>query len=96
MNPNEAETNDTTFGEPGDPENEAGWTQTLLELHTVMAELKSVIAEINEEKLDAPYSPNRYSIRRLLSNIMMHDTYHLGQIVLLQKLQASWPGFNWS
>ncbi|WP_423410353.1 DinB family protein [Heyndrickxia sp. MSNUG] len=95
-NPHYPETNEETFGKPGDPEDEIGWTQTVQRLNEVMNKLKTVIADLDDEKLKAPYAANRYSIERLLSNIMMHDTYHLGQIVLLRKLQFSWGGVDWS
>ena len=95
-NPHNAESNEETFGNPGDPEDEIGWAQTVQRLHEVMNHLKTVIADLDDEKLTAPYAPNRYSTARLLSNIMMHDTYHVGQIVLLRKLQSSWSGVDWS
>ena len=95
-NPRKAEDNEVTFGNPGDPEDEFGWTQTVQRLNEVMSNLKGVIAELNDEKLKAPYAANSNSMERLLSNIMMHDTYHVGQIVLLRKLQSSWAGVDWS
>ncbi|WP_282137310.1 DinB family protein [Rossellomorea aquimaris] len=95
-NPRKAEDNEETFGNPGNPEDEIGWTQTVQRLNEVMNKLKTVIADLDDEKLKAPYAANRYSIERLLSIIMMHDTYHLGQIVLLRKLQSTWGGVDWS
>jgi uncharacterized damage-inducible protein DinB len=95
-NPHKAEDNEETFGNPGDPGDEMGWAQTVQRLNGVMHKLKTVIADLDDEKLKAPYAVNRCSIERLLSNIMMHDTYHLGQIVLLRKLQSSWVGVDWS
>ena len=95
-NPHKPEDNEVTFGNLGDPEDEIGWAQTLQLLNEVMIKLKTVITDLDDEKLKAPYAANRYSIERLLSNIMMHDTYHLGQIVLLRKLQSSWSGVDWS
>jgi uncharacterized damage-inducible protein DinB len=95
-NPHKVEDNEATFGNPGDPEDEIEWSRTLQRLNEVMNELKTVIADLDDEKLKAPYAVDRYSIERLLSNIMMHDTYHTGQIVLLRKLQSSWGGVDWS
>jgi uncharacterized damage-inducible protein DinB len=91
-----AESNEDTFGKPGDPEDENGWAQTVQHFNEVMEQLKTVIAELDDEKLKAPYAANSPSIERLLSHIMMHDTYHLGQIVMLRKLQSSWGGVDWS
>lgn len=95
-NPRKAKDNEETFGNPGDPEDENGWAQTVQCLKEVMNKLKTVIDELDDEKLKVPFAPNRYSVERLLSNIMMHDSYHLGQIVLLRKLQSSWGGVDWS
>jgi uncharacterized damage-inducible protein DinB len=95
-NPQKAEANEETFGNPGDPDDEIGWSQTVQRLNEVMKNLKTVIAHLDDETLKVPYAPNRSSIERLLSNIMMHDTYHIGQIVLLRKLQSSWSGVDWS
>jgi len=95
-NPHKIEDNEETFGIPGDPKDEIGWAQTVQRLNEVMSKLKTVIEDLDDEKLKAPYAANRYSIDRLLSNIMMHDTYHLGQIVLLRKLQSSWSGVDLS
>jgi uncharacterized damage-inducible protein DinB len=95
-NPHKTEDNEETFGNPGDPEDEMGWAHTMQRLNEVMNKLKTAIADLDDEKLKDPYAANRDSIERLLSHIMMHDTYHLGQIVLLRKLQSSWSGVDWS
>ncbi|WP_226679981.1 DinB family protein [Sutcliffiella horikoshii] len=95
-NPYKAKDNEETFGNQGDPEDEIGWPQPVLRLNEVINKLKRFIADLDDEKLKAPYADNRYSTERLLSNIMMHDTYHIGQIVLLRKLQSSWGGVDWS
>lgn len=95
-NKHNIESNDETFGNPGDSEDEIGWAQTVQRLYEVMNKIKTVIADLDDEKLTAPYVADSYSIQRLLSNVMMHDTYHLGQIVLLRKLQSSWGGVDWS
>ncbi|WP_148631119.1 DinB family protein [Bacillus sp. E214] len=89
-NPHKPENNEETFGNPGNPEDEIRWIQTVQRLNEVMNKLKTVIADLEDEKLKTLYAANRYSIERLLSNIMMHDSYHIGQIVLLRKLQSSW------
>ncbi len=93
-NPHKPKDNEETFGNPGDPEDVTGWSQTVQRLNEVISEMKSVIENLDDERLSTSYAPNRYSIERLLSNVMMHDTYHLGQIVLLQKLQSSWRGVD--
>jgi len=95
-NPRKAEDNEETFGNQGNPEDEIEWGQTVQRLSEVINNLKRVIEDLDDEKLKAPYAANSSSTERLLSNIMMHDTYHIGQIVLLRKLQSSWGGIDWS
>ncbi|RIW28704.1 DinB family protein [Bacillus salacetis] len=90
-----AESNEETFGHPGNPEDEQGWRRTVHRFTEVMDTLRTVIAGIDDETMKKPYAADRYSRERLLSSIMMHDSYHLGQIVLLQKLQSSWGNVDW-
>ncbi|MBE3554421.1 MAG: DinB family protein [Thermicanus sp.] len=94
-NPAKAESNEVTFGDPGDPHDEKGWEDTLKRFFAVMEELKEVVEGLDEERLDQSYRPGSPAIARLLGNIMMHDTYHLGQIVLLRKIRNTCPGFDW-
>lgn len=91
-NPLKPESNEETFGSPGNLEDEISWGMTVERLNDVMYELKTVIADLDDEKLKTSYAPDRYSIERLLSNIMMHNSYHIGQIILMRKLQSSWEG----
>jgi len=92
VNQHKAKDNEETFGNSGDPEDEIGWMMTVQRLNEVMKKLKTVITDLDDEKLKVPYAANKSFIERLLSHIMMHDTYHLGQIVLLRKLQSTWNG----
>ncbi|WDL97531.1 DinB family protein [Alicyclobacillus sp. ALC3] len=93
--PLQAADNDASFGDPGDPSDDEGWSITVRKLHGALHDLQELIASMNDEKLDAPYRENKSITGRLLGNIMMHDTYHLGQIVLMRKLQRSWTPVDW-
>lgn len=93
--PLQAADNDASFGEPGDPQDDGAWSTTVNRLFEVFGDMQQLITEVNDEKLDAPYRENSSSTGRLLSNVMMHDTYHLGQIVLMRKLQGSWSPVDW-
>lgn len=87
------ETNDDTFGPSGDPEDQAGWQETVARTHFLAERLGQLFAEANEADLDVP-AGNSTRIDGLAAWIM-HDTYHTGQIVLLRKMQG-WQGHNWS
>lgn len=95
VNPRTIQNNDASFGEPGNAQDETGWAQTVSEFHDVMQRLDDVITRMDDSELDLPYAAQSDTKRRLLSNIMMHDTYHIGQIVLMRKLQSSWTAFDW-
>jgi uncharacterized damage-inducible protein DinB len=88
--------NDETFGRPGNPDDEIGWQQTVKRFTEVMRKLRVAIESLDETNLDTEYRSDSPLIRRLLGNVMMHDTYHIGQIVLLRKLHNSWKPFDWS
>lgn len=93
--PLQADDNDATFGEPGDPHDEAGWVSTVEKLYETLGNFQQILASLDDEKLEVPYQEGRSPTGRLLGNIMMHDSYHLGQIVLLRKLQKSWTPVDW-
>lgn len=74
-------TNDETFRIP-----EAGseeWEQVKSRLVDVHTALQSELERLPEEELEA--NPQRFM------SLITHDAYHTGQIILLSKLQGSWP-----
>jgi uncharacterized damage-inducible protein DinB len=77
--------NDSTF----DPS--SGWSATLERLWAVMDEWKAAIASIQDDKLtshvNAEYAAPWYEP---LAHQNVHNAYHIGQILLLRKLQGSW------
>lgn len=78
--------NDETFTVAQDQLNEAGWTETLNKLENVFVNWKVVLEETEESKLtkqlpeyfDAPWWG-------VVSNLSIHNAYHVGQIMLLKK-----------
>lgn len=82
-------TNDETFGEPGDPNDSAGWAATLERTQQIADQLKSVLAELTDADLTRKLGSITFG--ESLPSWLLHDSYHTGQIVLLRKLQGSWP-----
>ncbi|UFU01215.1 DinB family protein [Radiobacillus kanasensis] len=78
-------TNEETFGEPGHAEDTAGWSDTLKRTHRIANEIAKLLDTISEAELRS------LPVYNDLADWMMHDAYHTGQIVLLRKLQGSWP-----
>ncbi|WP_199615314.1 DinB family protein [Paenibacillus alkalitolerans] len=78
------DTNEATFGAPGNGEDERGWRATVQKTRDIMDDFKETINRLSEDDLD-----NR-NLDVNLPDIMMHDAYHIGQIVLIRKMQGSW------
>jgi uncharacterized damage-inducible protein DinB len=77
--------NDATFGRPH-PEDEAAWQATVKQTHVIADGLRRMLAE----RPDAD-PQGQASLWEELPNHLLHDAYHTGQIILLRKLQGSWP-----
>lgn len=71
-------TNDETF----EKFDQAQWEATYGQLKQVMTDLESWVKSAPESDLKS-HAEN-------LANISMHNAYHIGQIVVIRKLQGSW------
>ncbi|GAB2724373.1 DinB family protein [Paenibacillus thermoaerophilus] len=81
--------NDATFGEPGEDEDESGWRATLEQTRRIAEELRKAMAALSDDDLDNTLSSA--TIGEQLALWMTHDAYHTGQIVLIRKQQGTWP-----
>ena len=78
--------NDTTF-----QSDETDWNATLHKLDSVMTEWRDKLEKIDEAKLESPVNEEyKAPWRSPLAQQNIHNAYHIGQILLLRKLQASW------
>jgi uncharacterized damage-inducible protein DinB len=86
------------LNEPQDVENngtfksdETEWQATLEMLYAIMEEWRAKLEAITDEKLESPVN-SQYQApwRSPLAHQNIHNAYHIGQIVLLRKLQGSW------
>jgi uncharacterized damage-inducible protein DinB len=78
--------NDTTFRS-----DESDWPGTLSKLNAVMDEWREKLTAIEQEKLDSPVNAEYQSPWwSPLAQQNIHNAYHIGQIVLLRKLQGAW------
>jgi uncharacterized damage-inducible protein DinB len=80
-------TNDDTFAVTSTEESD--WTATLSRLKSVHHSIREHIAAMKEEDFDRLVP--KTSVGLWLSGLIMHDAYHTGQIIMLSKLQGSWP-----
>ena len=78
--------NDTTF-----QSDETDWNATLTKLDSVMIEWRDKLGKIDDAKLESPVN-DQYQApwRSPLAQQNIHNAYHIGQILLLRKLQRSW------
>ncbi|HET6872955.1 MAG TPA: DinB family protein [Sporolactobacillaceae bacterium] len=77
--------NSDTFGQPGDPNDSAGWLATVEETYRIAGEIKATLDSLTDGDLE------KNDLGMKLTAWVTHDSYHTGQIVLLRKMQASWP-----
>ncbi len=83
--PIEIENSDTFDQQPAD------WDKTLQQLFLVMKTFHTEILLADDLKLEAPLATDKNaSWYEIISDINIHNAYHIGQIVTLRKLQSSW------
>ncbi len=85
----QAKNNDATFRLP--TLTLQNWKETKEEYLYIHRELEKILAKSAQEDLDREVRGERTLVLELKS-IAMHDAYHIGQIVLLSKMQDVWPG----
>lgn len=66
-----------------------GWARTLRGLHDAYSELETVVARQADADLERPLKSRHTRAVSTVSRSVMHDAYHIGEIVLLRKLQGS-------
>jgi uncharacterized damage-inducible protein DinB len=60
------------------------WQNALDEFNSIMSEWKSLLENTDEAKL----TENNWS--SVIAHINIHNAYHIGQIVIVRKLQKNW------
>ncbi|WP_261134405.1 DinB family protein [Bacillus sp. Marseille-Q3570] len=75
---------ENTFGDSGDPTDSEKWKAVLADTHLICENLRKLLAQVNDIQLDE----ERVGV---LARQILHNVYHIGQIVLIRKQQGSWP-----
>ncbi len=83
--------NSSTF-ESGNPvEDDLAWQLTVEKINAVMNEFETAILQCDKTKFEKMVSQeNKSTWLSVLGNVNLHNAYHIGQIVLLRKIQESW------
>lgn len=66
---------------------EESWRQTLKELEETERQWVSFLDDLQDDDLEKTYPGNGQRYYYLIQGLIQHDAYHLGQIVLLSKLE---------
>lgn len=82
--------NEETFGPAAGPEAEDAWQAEVARARDLARRLREAVANLSEDDLEKPLQ-DMGTVAESLAAWVMHDTYHTGQIVLIRKMQGSWP-----
>jgi uncharacterized damage-inducible protein DinB len=69
------------------------WQSTVQHLHNVLSEWRETLAEYDEGKLDTLDSEKPWWVH--ISNLILHNAHHIGQIIHVRKLQGTWEKIEW-
>ena len=83
INSNDETFQNATYATPG------AWPGLVNELQSVNISIREKLSGLEDQDLDKvlPKDP----IGGQILDLIMHDAYHTGQIILIRKLQGSWP-----
>ncbi|MGM0752497.1 MAG: DinB family protein [Bacillota bacterium] len=61
------------------------WITVIERVETAQSRLREALSKTSDAKIEEA------SLEEKLLDIMMHEAYHTGQIILIRKMQGSWP-----
>jgi hypothetical protein len=67
---------------------EKQWRRDLSHLAGMHKELRNAVGTLTDSALDRRTRGGKYTNRRIIAGVAMHDVYHAGQIQLLKRLGA--------
>lgn len=76
---------DNNFFEPIADRSEEAWKKALLRLEASQRAWINGIVGLEDDRMEIIWMPGNQSHYELISGILQHDAYHLGQIVILKK-----------
>jgi len=65
---------------------DAHWKQTLLDFEAAYHSLRNAIHGLRDDQLDKPSPREGQTYYELLLGCLQHDAYHMGQLMLLRKI----------
>ncbi|WP_164669680.1 DinB family protein [Virgibacillus doumboii] len=80
--------NDATFEMPEDT-SDAVWQKTIEQIYSLFREMQETVSQLDDSRFDELAGDERTSLKVVLGeDIAMHDSYHIGQILYIRKLQG--------
>jgi hypothetical protein len=73
-----------TFGDSGDPTDSEKWKEVVTETHLICENVCKSLAQVDESHMQE-------ELAGILARQILHNAYHIGQIVFIRKQQGSWP-----
>lgn len=64
---------------------ETNWKQALMDFEAAYHSLRSALLNLPDDHLEKPSPKEGQTYFELITGLLQHDAYHLGQIVLLKK-----------
>ncbi len=85
------------------PANETEWQQATADFRTLVEDLSALAEGRDLDRAVDVMQPSQeqraYSVRDVLWQTMVHNSYHIGQIAMLRRMLGVWPprggGDNW-
>jgi len=82
--------NQATFGESGNADDEQEWCEAVSRLYVVYREFRERLEMATTDDMARALNSAGILAHTMIGGCLMHVAYHLGQIVLLRRLQGSW------
>ena len=82
--------NQSTFGEPGNPSDDKGWSSAVAKQFFAYNQFYELLAQASVEDMNRVLNSAGTAASTMIGGCLLHDSYHIGQIVLLRRLQGVW------
>jgi hypothetical protein len=74
-----------------EPENDAAWEKSIIEIREDRAAFEKLIASTNDAELVAPFAwGSGQTLLREALLIADHDAYHVGELIVVRRLVGAW------
>ncbi|EFM11988.1 conserved hypothetical protein [Paenibacillus curdlanolyticus YK9] len=83
-----ADSNEATFGEPGAADHQSEWRDTVSRTLAIGSEILTALEQLSANSAEGGEDER---LTEDLAKWLLHDTFHVGQIVQIRKQQGSWP-----